>query len=276
MKKPLIAFIASLSLCHWSIYATSPQEQHNKKGYWWGEKVTMSEEEEATDEEYPTPPPNPKLEELLKVHPAKLRELEEQYREYAIWVKTPEATRDYWTVVDAARRQARSFTALTAVTMLDNPELNARAQNPITNAGRAAKRKIRDDSINTSLNKAKDEFALVMFTQPGCSYCELQRNTLKYFTEKHFWPYKEIDITQYPAIAERFNVHTTPVTILIQKDTERWMNIAVGPESVPNIEDNTYRAVRLIKGETTPQQFYTPEYMKGGFYDPQPTQGASE
>ncbi|WP_339145168.1 conjugal transfer protein TraF [Pseudoalteromonas galatheae] len=261
-------FILLLALC--CFYTEGSQgtlDDKLKRGYWWGEKVEPIDKEA---EEYPIPPPNPKTDELLKMHPSKLREMEEQYREYAIWVKTPEATRDYWTVVDAARRQARSFTALTAVTMLQNPELNARTQNPITNAGRAAKRQLRDNSVNKRLIEVRDDFALVMFTQPGCPYCELQRNTLKFFTEKHYWPYKEIDITRNPSLAERFNVTTTPVTILVKKDTDKWMNIAVGPESVPNIEDNAYRAVRLMSGETTPQQFYTPEYMDGGFFDPQP------
>lgn len=261
MEKILLMF---LLVCLSSAVCASSQVESKKRGYWWGEAVELPTKED----EYPTPPPNPKTEDLMMMHPKELRELEEQYREYAIWKKTREATKDYWTVVDAARKQARAFTALTAVTMLENPQLNARSQNPITNAGRAAKRKQHDDSVTERLMSARKEFALVMFSQPGCTYCDVQRNTLKFFTDKHYWPFKEIDITKEPDIAQRFNINMTPITILIKKGTEKWMNIAVGVESVPNIEDNTYRAVRLMKGESTPQQFYTPEYMEGGFYDP--------
>ncbi len=260
-----------MALLAYSGTGVSAADESNLRGYWWGEKPVV--EETVEEEEYPVPPPNPQLAELMQLHPRKIKALEEEYREYAVWKRTPEATRDYWTVVDAARRVARSFTALTAVTMLEHPKLNARAQNPITNAGREAKRRIRDTEVNQALVAAHKEFALVMFSQPGCQYCELQRNSLKYFTDKHYWPYREVDITRQPGVAQRFNVTMTPVTILIQKGTQKWMNIAIGAESIPGIEDNAYRAVRLLKGQISPAQFYTPESMSGGFYDPQAGSG---
>jgi conjugal transfer pilus assembly protein TraF len=250
------------------VLAVDSAKQSNQHGYWWGEKSVIADDPDVEDK-YPPPPPNPQFEDLMTKHPREIKALEEQYREYAVWQRTPEAPRDYWTVVDAARRVARSFTALTAVTMLSHPELNARAQNPITNAGREAKRRIRDDEVNQILAGAGKEFALVMFSQPGCQYCQLQRNALGFFTDKHGWPYREVDIIQQPGIAQRFNVTMTPVTILIKKGTDKWMNIAVGAESIPSIEDNAYRAVRLLKGQITPSQFYTPESVEGGFFDPQ-------
>lgn len=242
----------------------------NKHGYWWGEKVVIEDESETEEPQYPVPAPNPKLEDLMKMHPSQLKQLEEDYRVYAVWQRTSQANKDYWTVVDAARRVARAFTAQSAVTMLQNPQLNARAQNPITNAGRKVKRQTRDNEVNNGLLKAKDQFALVMFTQPSCQYCQLQRNSLKFFADKHQWSIGEVDITRKPEVAARFNVQITPVTIVIQKGSEKWMNIAVGAESTPNIEDNAFRAVRLLQGKITPQQFYTAESMQGGFFDPQP------
>lgn len=238
----------------------------NQTGYWWGENVDIKKEEEK--EKYLIPPPNPKTADLMKMHPQKIKQLEEDYREYAIWKKTKEAVKDYWTVVDAARRHARAFTALTGYTMLENPLLNVRAQNPITNAGRDATKRIKKKEIEKLLLENRDKFAIVMFTQKSCPYCDLQRNSLKYFTNKHYWPYKEIDINDNPAIAQRFNVQMTPITILIEKGSEQWMNIAVGAETIPNIENNTYRAVRMLQGKSKPEQFYTPKHLEGGLFDP--------
>jgi conjugal transfer pilus assembly protein TraF len=182
-----VLFFGIAALFCWlstGVLAIDSHKQSNQHGYWWGEKTTVDDdaEDESKKEQYPPPPPNPKVEDLMAKHPREIKALEEQYREYAVWKRTPEATRDYWTVVDAARRVARSFTALTGMTMLTHPELNARAQNPITNAGREAKRRIRDDEVNQILAGAGREFALVMFSQPGCQYCQLQRNALGFFT----------------------------------------------------------------------------------------------
>jgi len=241
----------------------------NKNGYWWGEKPTIEKEKE----EFEAPPPLPSFKEMMNWHPKKMKEMEEKYREHAVFTRTPEDVQNYWSVVDVARRQARAFTAVTGYVMMNNPEMNARTQNPITNAGREAKRLLHDSEIEQRLLSSRKDFALVMFTQPNCPYCETQRSTLKYFTGKYYWPVKEIDITRRPDIAAKYNVNQTPITILIAKEKDDWMPISVGADSVPNVADNTYRAIRLMNDEIDPEMFYTPEYMEGGFFDPNKTEG---
>ena len=79
--------------------------------------------------------------------------------------------------------------------------------------------------------------------------------------------FESIDIGERPAVRARFNISSTPMTILIERGSERWMPIAVGLESVRAIEDSTYRAVRLLRGEISPKQYFTTEYQEGGFAD---------
>ena len=165
------------------------------------------------------------------------------------------------------RRNALAFTALTKYVMLKNPELNARSAFASSGAGRDIETQVRNDRIQRSLSSSRDDYALIMFSSPGCPYCASQINVLKYFADRHHWVVDDIDITRDHAMKARFNITTTPMTILIERGSERWMPIAVGLESVAAIEDNTYRAVRLLKGEISPKQYFTTEYQDGGFAD---------
>lgn len=264
MKASIILILVHLFI------SISYASNSNKNGYWWGEKPPIEKTEE---EKIEPPPPLPPFEEMMKWHPKKMKKMEEVYRDHAVYTRDPEHVKNYWTVVDVARRQARGFTAVTGYVMMNNPEMNAKTQNPITNAGRTAKRQIHDNEIQKRLLDSRKDFALVMFSQPNCPYCETQRSTLKYFTGKYYWPVKEIDITKRPDLAAKYNVNITPVTILIAKNKEDWMPISVGADSVPNVADNTYRAIRLMNDEIDPEMFYTPEYMEGGFFDPNKAQG---
>ena len=80
---------------------------------------------------------------------------------------------------------------------------------------------------------------------------------------------EKIDVQREPAKAARFNVTGTPVTVLIERDTENWFPVAVGSESFPAVADNAYRAVRFLRGEITETQFFNGAGDDGGFFDPE-------
>ena len=238
-----------------------------KRGFWWyEEKPRVSNQEDF--ESFDDLPPLPARQALAEMHPLTLAEILEERKVHAIWKKSPEAVLDYYIVQDVARRNALAFTALTKYVLLQNPELNARSAYPITNAGRQVQTQIRAETIRLALIAARDDYALAVFIRPDCPYCPTQLNTLRFFSDRHQWHIQTIDVEENQGLAARFNVTTTPLTILIERGTDRWMPIAVGIESVPIIEDNTYRAVRLLRGEITPKQYFTAEYQDGGFFDP--------
>ena len=248
-----------------SLFANSTVLATEKKGFWWYEDPVPEAEERESKYELP---PLPAPQELAKLHPEEIEAVMEERLEYAIWKKTPEAVQDYYIVQDVARRNAVAFTALTKFVMLNEPELNVRAQYPITNAGRKVATQLHDSTVTRSLASARDDYALVMFSTESCPYCPTQYATLKMFADKHQWSVQAIDIDRNPVAQARFDVKVTPMTMLIERGSERWLPIAVGVESLPVLEDNAYRAIRMLRGEITPQQFILTEYNDGGFFDP--------
>lgn len=241
------------------------QANGEKSGFWWYE-ITPTEEQPVEQESLELRPLLP-IKALTELHPTELAAELEARKVYAVWKQTPEAVLDYYIVQDVVRRSALAFTALTKYVLLMHPELNARSAYPISGAGRQIQTSLRAETMNEALSRARADYALIMFAQADCAYCASQRNALKYFSELHHWVIEIIDIAERPAMRARFNISTTPMTIMIERGSERWMPIAVGLESVPAIEDSTYRAVRLLKGEISPKQYFTSEYQDGGFAD---------
>ncbi|WP_257291429.1 conjugal transfer protein TraF [Endozoicomonas sp. ONNA1] len=246
----------------------STYDHADKKGYWWNEEPVPDEEEALIEEKEYSPPPLPSQQKMMDMHPQQLEKLLDQHRDYALYKLTPEATTNYYLVQDVARRKARAFTALSSYVMLQNPELNARGSYPVNNPGRKAQKQVNEQQMNHKIARYRNNYALVFLTTKTCPYCKVQRNILKYFRDKNGWAIKEIDIDQVPDVALRFNAKVTPMTLLIERGSERWMPITVGVESLSVVEQNTYRAIRLLRGEIKPEQFFTNESQEGGYFDP--------
>ncbi len=259
------AILATMLTTSLSLAYAETARETEKKGFWWYEEKPTEEEEEAMEQYEMAPLPSMQV--LSEMHPLEIKKELEDRKVYAVWKQTPEAVLDYYKVQDVVRRHALAFTALTKYVMLKNPELNARSAFASSGAGRDIETQVRNDRIQRSLSGSRDDYALIMFSSPGCPYCASQINVLKYFADRHHWVVDDIDISRDHAMKSRFNITTTPMTILIERGSERWMPIAVGLESVAAIEDNAYRAVRLLKGEISPKQYFTTEYQDGGFAD---------
>ena len=244
--------------------AGATQADTEKKGFWWYESPPQATEPDDRQ----ALPPLPSPEALARLHPEELERILDARLNHAIWIKTPEAVHDYFVVQDVVRRNALAFTALTKYVLLNDADLNVRAQYPITPAGRKAATRLRAETLGQLLAAARNDYALILFSTDSCPYCPVQRATLKRYAEKHQWTVQSIDIDESPAAQARFDITVTPMTILIERGSERWLPVAVGIEALPVIEDNAYRAVRLLRGEITPQQFILAEYNDGGFFDP--------
>ena len=256
-------FIVLLSFYCLRSYANTNTEHI---GYWWYQDPKPSTELEA-DLKYKLAPMRSQAE-LMMLHPKELEKILEERLDYAVWKGDPEKIADYYKVQDIVRRKALMFTALSEYTMMLYPELNAKSQYHVSNAGQKTEKNVRKDQINARIIKEKDNYALIVFTSPKCSYCPTQVNTLHYFSDRHAWNFREINIDQNSALAARYNVTTTPMTIMIKKDSDRWMPVSIGLSAVVTIEENAYRSIRLLSGEITPQEYITPEHQRDGFFDP--------
>ena len=69
-------------------------------------------------------------------------------------------------------------------------------------------------------------------------------------------------------MAAQFQVSITPTIIIIQRGGTNYMPVSAGVASVAEIEDGTYRAIRALKGETSPENFDMYEFQRGGGFDP--------
>ncbi|ECC3269521.1 conjugal transfer protein TraF [Enterobacter hormaechei] len=269
MCKPLLA----LSLLCLGLNATASTgaetvTKNPKHGLFWYE-TPKKEEEKQAENKYPRPSV-PSAEELFNMHPKDIQALLDKTRDYAVYKLSPDAVLDYYKVQDASRRKAAAFTNLTGYVMLDNPSLNAAQDYPITNPGNAEKQRERQDAKTKSLQKNRDEYALLFFTEPNCGFCVQQSRILENFQRESGWYIKQVDIAREPAARKTFNVDRAPVTILIKKNapTGKWMPVSVGVDSLDNLRTSIYNMTRVLNGELDPRQFFTNEKQQGGFFDP--------
>lgn len=266
--KTFLALIAALLAALHILVSYAIGSNPEKKGYWWYIEDKPAQDTENKKERKPLPPP-PLRDVLMAMHPDDLRDLREAYHKQAVWKPTPENVRDYYYVQDVIRRKALAMSAVTQVVMLQNPELNVARESPATNPGRVALTQVRQTSSSRLLQKFQNDYALLFFTQKGCPFCAAQRDALRLFSDQYGWEIKEIDKDDHPDLAARFGVTSfVPITILIERASDKRMPVAVGVESVAGIGENTYRAIRLLRGEITPEQFFTMEYQAGGVFDP--------
>ena len=239
-----------------------------KRGWFWYAECPKQEPLNDEKQEFPDPGPLPSVQELMAMHPKELEKIHEQRKEWAIYKETPEAVKDYYIVTDVIRRKSLAFTALSKYVMMTNPELNSKSQYPTVNPARKVATQVRDHEVDTLINSRRNDYALALFTTQTCPYCAVQRGILKYFQDTHGWNVKEIDINANPELAARFNASTTPMTIMIERGTERWMPVSVGVESLPDIQNGVYRAIRMLSGEISPTQYLLDQDNQGGFFDP--------
>ncbi len=265
------SMIAGVLLLTAQAVVVSAGEKTQKRGYWWYMDEPHEEAEQTVTEhpERKVLPPPPPRDELMAMHPDELSQLQQDYLEQAVWRPTPEHVRDYYIVQDVIRRKALAYMAVSGLVLLQHPELNVGKASPITNPGQKASTRLRQRLHANALSRYRGQYALVLFSRADCDYCAVQREALARFQERHGWTVKEVDIQRNPRSGERFGVDYTPMTVLIERGSEHWMPVAVGVESVPVIEANSYRGIRLLRGETTPAQFYTLETQQGGVFDPQ-------
>jgi conjugal transfer pilus assembly protein TraF len=261
--KLLLALLCLTGMVHANC---DSDDRGEKRGYWWYHDCAKTTALESVT--HPDPGPLPAATEMLNMHPKDLEKLLENRKEWALYKATPETVRDYYVVQDIVRRKAVAFTALTKYVMMTSPELNSRSQYPIVAPARKVATQIHDQQLEATINTERNHYALAFFTTERCAYCTVQRSTLKYFQDTHAWDIKEIDIGQNPIAATRFNVTTTPMTIIVERGSERWMPVSVGVESLPDIQSGVYRAIRMLRGEISPRQYLLEPDEEGGFFDP--------
>ena len=114
---------------------------------------------------------------------------------------------------------------------------------------------------------SRDDFAIIYFASNTCSYCVEQDRILGYFKGRNNWTIKRVDKDQNPELAAKFNVTMTPTLLLIRKGVDDFMPITSGIISLSDLEDRVFMGIRLMNKETTPENFTTRDFQKGGPLD---------
>lgn len=242
------------------------------RGKHWYEPIiesSSSSSSSSSSEEFVYLRPNlPDISDLMKMHPKQLSALFEAAHEYHVMEPTLETAGDIQILKSVMNRKARAAAAVEQLAILNNPEISGMAENAVNPSARSVQRQDRDNSISQRVSSERENYALIFLTQPGCSSCELQRNVIASFADAYGWPVKEVDITDVPAAQARFDVRVTPTTLVAARESGQWQTVAIGAESAPTMLMNIDRAVRLMAGEISPEQWLTAPNQRNSLYDP--------
>jgi conjugal transfer pilus assembly protein TraF len=246
-----------------------------KHGWFWYEDPPPETEEETKQVQNDKPPrPVPSLDantidELWNMHPDDFQGLLNDLQKEAVRAPTEQNILEYLTMQDVARRKALAYTnAVQYVTQKHTGLFNINQVYPMAGPGVSARVQLQQEEISGTINRARDDHALIIFTSPGCPYCVKQGQILTYFAERYGWQIKTVDISRQTQAAARFNITVTPTMLLIKRGQESYMPVATGVITLSELERKLYQAIRYLRGETSMDSFMTYDFQKGGAFDP--------
>lgn len=276
LSRALILFF-SLILLATSVRAGEPAKETpapSKHGWWWYEREPEEKEEKQEKKEerkearrLPSLSEHT-LEELWGMHPDDFQPLLIAFHKKAVMAPTIENVREYYIVQDIAKRKALAFTNVAATVIQKFPELSLERDYPNAVPGKLAKVRMQTEELAAKINEAREHFALVYFYSPSCGYCAEQNEILSFFVSKYRWQVRAVDISRDSVLAELFHVRAVPYIMLIHKESEEFMPVAIGVVSLAQMEERVFRGIRLLKKEISPEEYSMYEFERGGGFDP--------
>ncbi len=247
------------------------ENKEPKHGWFWYCYEPPAEEEEKQIEDQKLPR-LPKLsdysyEDMWNMHPQEFRKLLDDLKNKAVMTLATKDVEDYLHVMNIARRKSLAFSNVATYVRQVNPALTSTADYPVAAPGRRAMMRQRISNVSVEIASARMNYGLVYFYSKDCPYCVEQTGILRFFQDKHGWDITGVDINLKPRAAERFNVERVPFILLVSKKTEGYIPLASGVVSLADLEKRLYRGIRLLSGETTPQDWTLYEYQRGGIFD---------
>ncbi|WP_020678080.1 conjugal transfer protein TraF [Geopsychrobacter electrodiphilus] len=259
-------FLIGVLICLRTTNATAYQNPP-ERGYWWYE--TPPKQEEQTEEEQSPTIPDYTSQQMMVMDSDKLKEYAEQVTKEAIRVPSEENVKRHYLVQDVIRRKARAFTNVSEMVWQKYPELTTAKDNPLTAPGRNALTRAQVEERRQELALARKDFALLYLRSDTCEFCQAQDQIIPHVASRLGWKVKPINIDTDSELAKRLGVETVPTLILISKGSQEFFPVTTGVSSVTEIESHLFRAIRLLRGETTPDNFNLYDFQKGGGYDVQ-------
>ena len=143
-----------------------------KRGWWWYQKEPVKQKGKKKEaEKAPTAATVPDLKnytmrEIWEMPPSKFRPLMNAFLDKAIQDPTVSNVRDYYVVLDIARRKSLAFTNVAAYVWQKYPALSTAKDYPVAAPGRNAMFSEQYSDVERTIEAAKDDFALLYFYSP--------------------------------------------------------------------------------------------------------------
>jgi conjugal transfer pilus assembly protein TraF len=266
--------IAALILVSFAATAGADYYTDSAKGWWWYQKEPDKKEEKekepkkTKEKKRKTPAfSDYSYDEIWNMHPDDFEKFAESLKRKAVQNPSEENVKDYYEVQEIARKKALAFTNVAQYVWQKYPELSTAKDYPIAIPGNLSRVGQIQEEKTRKLRDNREDFALIYFYKNDCGYCQQQQPIIDWFTGATSWQVKKINIEETPGLAGRFGVEVTPAMVLIQKGNQNFFPVSSGLITAEEIEDKTYRAVRLLKGEITPEEFSLYDFQKGGGFD---------
>ncbi len=142
-----------------------------KRGWWWYQKEPMKQKEKKKEAEKAPAATVPDLKnytmkQLWEMPPSKFRPLMNTFLNKAIQDPTVSNVRDYYVVLDIARRKSLAFTNVAAYVWQKYPGLSTGKDYPVAAPGRNAMFSEQYSDVERTIENARNDFALLYFYSP--------------------------------------------------------------------------------------------------------------
>lgn len=235
-----------------------------KGGFYWYEDDPAPEEDPEVERqlyEMPTVD-NYSYQDLWAMNPEKRAETLDTRKLILIQEPTIENAMRFLESQDIAQRKAKAVAGVVAAASQMNPKFKGVHLTSMTSSAKQIYHTEKGERTDSILDSGADEFALVVFETAGCQYCEVQRPIIDRFEAMHGWVVKHVDIDEYRQLADRYGIEITPSVLMLIRDSDEAVPISTGAVTMPDLREHIMRAIRYVRGEIEPAQWYNEENGK--------------
>ena len=242
-------------------------EDHTAEhGFYWYAQEKRDEESDHEKQPAQIPSPNniplswPSPEDAWNLTPRELGKWLDQATQEAVKLPSEENVLRWVQYMDIARKKAMQFSSTWAWVMQKNPQY-ANATFPMTAPGRRAYNRARFNEVKQVLQENRGRFALLLFIDNG-PFTREAKQLSALFMKQTGWLVKIVDITRTPQVAAALGVRSAPQIWLVGKEYLKPVPVAAGLVSMRQLEMRVYRAVKIITGESSPQEYGLHDFEK--------------
>lgn len=205
---------------------------------------------------------------LWDMKPKELSDLIDAFKDQSVRTLKEEHVHDFYLMMDMGRRKAAGFANVQQVVVNKYPDVSMEHDTSINAPGQDALKQIKNTEVSQKLDRSRNEYGLIFFYRPGCSYCDVEEKVLRFFHDSRRIEIKGVNIADRPDLAAQFNITITPTLILVQKGNEGYQPISYGVISLEELDYRVFSTIRLMEGQIAPEQYGVRDFERGGAYDP--------